>query len=601
MPTSIYSSFCSFIPLTHFSVAFSKLGLVKASSFVSHVAGKNLQLPKVKTSVKSSGPLMLDIFDNCEKESFLGMPVIQEDKPRLEDLSHEKIDTSTFLAGLMPKKEIGADKFLEAYPHCDGRGIVIAILDSGVDPAAAGLQLTSDGSPKILDILDCTGSGDIDTSGVVKEDEDGYIVGASGARLQINKAWKNPSKEWRVGCKFVYELFTESLTSRVKKERKRKWDEQQREALTNALRQLALFDMKHRQTSDSILKKQREELQNRVDILQKLNEIYEDKGPIIDAVVWHDGNFWRVALDTQDMEGSSGLGKLADFTPLTNYRNEHKHGTFTRLDACSFVANIYDNGNVLSIVTDSSPHGTHVAGITAAYHPEEPLLNGIAPGAQLVSCKIGDSRLSSMETGTGLTRALIAVIENSCNLINMSYGEPTSVPDYGRFIELADEVVNKHGVIFVSSAGNNGPALSTVGAPGGTSSSIIGIGAYVSPEMAANAHSMVEPPTQGLQYTWSSRGPTADGDLGVYLSASGGAVAPVPKWTLQRRMLMNGTSMASPCACGGVALVLSALKAKGWPIDPHVVRKALENTAAPVSSNPEEALTTGRGLLQLTK
>ncbi|KAJ7534838.1 hypothetical protein O6H91_12G006200 [Diphasiastrum complanatum] len=119
--------------------------------------------------------------------------------------------------------------------------------------------------------------------------------------------------------------------------------------------------------------------------------------------------------------------------------------------------------------------------------------------------------------------------------------------------------------------------------------------------MAANAHSMVEPPTQGLQYTWSSRGPTADGDLGVYLSASGGAVAPVPKWTLQRRMLMNGTSMASPCACGGVALVLSALKAKGWPIDPHVVRKALENTAAPVSSNPEEALTTGRGLLQLTK
>lgn len=54
----------------------------------------------------------------------------------------------------------------------------------------------------------------------------------------------------------------------------------------------------------------------------------------------------------------------------------------------------------------------------------------------------------------------------------------------------------------MSSAGNSGPALSTVGAPGGTSSSIIGVGAYVSPAMAAGAHCVVEPPSEGLEYTW---------------------------------------------------------------------------------------------------
>jgi hypothetical protein len=87
-------------------------------------------------------------------------------------------------------------------------------------------------------------------------------------------------------------------------------------------------------------------------------------------------------------------------------------------------------------------------------------------------------------------------------LTSFSYGEPTSTPDVGRFIQLANEIVNKHGVIFVSSAGNDGPALSTVGAPGGTTSSILGIGAYVSPAMAASAHSLVSPPSEGLQYTW---------------------------------------------------------------------------------------------------
>ncbi|WOL10116.1 tripeptidyl-peptidase 2 [Canna indica] len=512
-----------------------------------------------------------------------------------------KFTESTFLASLMPKKEIGADRFLEAHPTYDGRGVLIAIFDSGVDPAAAGLQVTSNGKPKIIDILDCTGSGDVDTSKVVKADDDGCILGASGTKLAVNPSWKNPSQEWHVGYKLVYELFTNTLTSRLKKERKKKWDEKNQEAISEALKQLNEFDKKHAKLEDLKLKKAREDLQNKLDFLRKGAESYDDKGPAFDVVVWNDGDVWRVAVDTQSFEDSPDNGKLADFVPLTNYRTEHKFGIFSKLDACSFVTNVYDDGNLVSIVTDCSPHATHVAGIATAYHPEEPLLNGVAPGAQLISCKIGDTRLGSMETGTGLTRALIAAVEHKCDLINMSYGEPTLLPDYGRFIDLVNEVVDKHRLIFVSSAGNSGPALTTVGAPGGTTSSIIGVGAYVSPAMAAGAHCVVNPPVEGLEYTWSSRGPTADGHLGVCISAPGGAVAPVPTWTLQRRMLMNGTSMASPSACGGIALLVSAMKAEGIIVSPYIVRRALENTAKSIGDVAEEKLTTGEGLVQVDK
>nr|XP_010918543.1 tripeptidyl-peptidase 2 [Elaeis guineensis] len=512
-----------------------------------------------------------------------------------------KLSESTFLASLMPKKEIGADRFLESHPEYDGRGVLIAIFDSGVDPAAAGLQVTSDGKPKIIDILDCTGSGDVDTSKVVKVDIDGCIVGASGRKLALNPSWKNPSQEWHVGCKLVYELFTDTLTSRLKKERKKKWDEKNQEAISEALKNLNEFEKKYGKTEDLKLKRAHEDLQDRLDFLRKQTESYDDRGPIIDIVVWHDGEVWRVAVDTHSFEDSSEHGKLADFVPLTNYRIERKFGIFSKLDACSFVTNVYNDGNLVSIVTDCSPHGTHVSGIAAAFHPEEPLLNGVAPGAQLISCKIGDTRLGSMETGTGLIRALIAAAEHKCDLINMSYGEPTLLPDYGCFVDLVNEVVDKHRLIFISSAGNSGPALNTVGAPGGTTSSIIGVGAYVSPAMAAGAHCVVEAPSEGMEYTWSSRGPTVDGDLGVCISAPGGAVAPVPTWTLQRRMLMNGTSMASPSACGGVALLISAMKAEGIPVSPYTVRKALENTTTPIGDTPEDKLTTGQGLLQVDR
>ncbi|PRQ60206.1 putative tripeptidyl-peptidase II [Rosa chinensis] len=82
----------------------------------------------------------------------------------------------------------------------------------------------------------------------------------------------------------------------------------------------------------------------------------------------------------------------------------------------------------------------------------------------------------------------------------MSYGESALLPDYGCFVDLVNEAVNKHRLVFVSNAGNSGPALSTVGHLGTTSIKQYRSGAHVSPAMAAGAHCVDEAP--GEEYTW---------------------------------------------------------------------------------------------------
>lgn len=182
------------------------------------------------------------------------------------------------------------------------------------------------------------------------------------------------------------QFFPGGLKTRTKEERKRRWEEKQRAAVTAAAADVATFVKVNGAAppADDALRRQREDLEERMKLLAELGDKYEDQGPRVDCLVWHDGSQWLAAVDTSDFtEPDSGSGLLADFEPLTNFRDCRRFGTFSAADACNFAVNIYDEGNILSVVVDAGSHGTHVAGIAAAYHPEDPSLNGIAPGAQV--------------------------------------------------------------------------------------------------------------------------------------------------------------------------------------------------------------------------
>ncbi|ETW08523.1 hypothetical protein H310_01086 [Aphanomyces invadans] len=491
---------------------------------------------------------------------------------------------------LVPKVETQASDFVKLYPEYDGRNVVVAIFDTGVDPGAPGLQRTPDGRPKIIDIVDAT-VGDVDMTTVVKA-KGGKLKVSAQKVWTVNPAWNAVDDNFRVGIKRGYEFYPQPLVTRLKEAHKDDWTKFQRSAINATQCELAEWTRTHDIKALTLADVEvRKDIVARLAILEDSVKSFDDPGPVFDCVAFFDGTHWRAAVD------ATGTGDFSTAHAIASYRVAQEYATFSDESQLNYALNVYDDGDVLSIVCDAGSHGTHVAGIVAAYHEYDRTNNGVAPGAQIVSVKIGDSRLGATETGVGICRGILAVLEHKCDIVNMSYGEHAARPNYGRPVELIQELVEKHGVMFVASVGNDGPALGSIKSPGGLSSCILGVGAYVSPDMMAAEYSMLERHHQGTAYTWSSRGPAMDGDVGVNVFARGGAITSVPQWTLMKKQLKNGTSMASPNCAGSVALLLSGLKANNTGANPYELRRALENTAIKVPH--VESFAQGCGLIQV--
>src|SRR5256885_2984546 len=94
-----------------------------------------------------------------------------------------------YMLGLMPLKSTGVDIFRALHPTYDGRGVLIAILDSGIDPNVPGLIVTSTGAPKIIELRDFSAEGRVALTPFAAPTESTMRGAARIARLTTSTTW----------------------------------------------------------------------------------------------------------------------------------------------------------------------------------------------------------------------------------------------------------------------------------------------------------------------------------------------------------------------------------------------------------------------------
>ncbi|MBN8210725.1 cell wall-binding repeat-containing protein [Bacillus sp. NTK071] len=267
-----------------------------------------------------------------------------------------------------------------------------------------------------------------------------------------------------------------------------------------------------------------------------------------------------------------------------------------------------------TVFFDGDGHGTHVSGITAANGPAREnetgavAADGVAPGADLYGLKVFDSAGRTGAWAIANAMYLAAIPEElggfGTDVVNMSLGSSPDLNDgsgtYGKIIE---DMGKAFDTIYVTSAGNDGPGVDSVGAPG-DSIKALSIGAYINSKMWATEYGYYPygknadgSPVQGegLWY-FSANGPTEDGQQKPDFVAPGSAYASFPVH-LGNYEVLQGTSMSSPYAAGAVAILKQAALKDRIPFDYELAREALIQTSVHIDGYTRVA--EGAGLIDV--
>ena len=450
-----------------------------------------------------------------------------------------------FAHGLMALRSTGVPRFAADHPMWDGRGVLIAILDSGIDPGVPGLALAADGSAKVLDLRDFSGEGRVRLQRVVRRGDtllvgDRRVLGASrvAALAGDSPIWGGTIAELALGKPPAADINGNGTV-----------------------------------------------------------------GDTLVVVVAKTTSGWELLADTD------GDGTLANERPVHDYLvarelfSWYQHvGVDPKRGAAplDIAVNLADSAGtpVLDLFFDTSSHGTHVSGIAAGHNLYGVAgFDGVAPGARIIGLKIADDAHGAVSVTGSMVRALdyaigVAGARAMPLVVNLSFGVGNEHEGTARIDAMIDSMLAAHpDVVMTVAAGNDGPGLSSLGVPG-SASRVISVGATLPLVFAgAGADDTSAEPVA----SFSSRG----GEIaGPDIVLPGVAYSTVPNFAIGDEQ-ENGTSMASPYGAGLAARLLSGLRASGRAAPARIIRQSLRMGARPLPSGVSSDQ--GAGLPDLTR